>query len=113
MKEYALSNGEVVQIKPLTNAVVEAASRQLLKDGIVVRGVQETALHDNVHLNAELVRQVLVSWKTEDGTEKIRNLRPQKARELIMDSPGIEVVLEDARSQAEEIAKSRKLDLVN
>lgn len=113
MREFTLPNGETMTIKPLTSAVIEAASRQLYREGIQVKGATDTLLHDNVQLNSEMIRQVLVSWKLPDGTEPLAGLRPAKAREKIVDTPGMENVVTAAKALAEKAGDERKIDLGN
>ena len=113
MKEFTLPNGEVIVVKPLTSAVIEAASRQLSREGVQIKGANDTLLHDNVTLNTEMIRQVLVSWRLPDGTEPLLNLRPAKAREKLVDTPGMDNILTVAKNLAEKAVDERKIDMGN
>lgn len=111
MKEFTLETGEFMTIKPMTAAVLETASRQLAREGIVVKA--DSPIHDNIELQSETVRQVLVAWKLPDGSEPLAGLRPAKARQVIRETPGMESVLETAQALAKKAAEARKIDLGN
>ena len=111
MKQFTTESGETFEIRPLTAAISDAASRNLAREGIVISA--SSPIHDNLEFQAEIIRLVLARWELPDGSQPLMNLRPAKARQLIRETEGLETVFDAARKLAEEAGKARKIDLGN